>query len=75
MSSSTITAKNSVSAYTEQPAPVPKSTSDNAPVPQSLWIVLILLFILWALLAWRAFDEIADSHRDDDNSIHRLPPY
>ena len=41
MSSST----TSVTAYTKQSDPVPKPGSGNAPVPEELWIVLILFFI------------------------------
>lgn len=74
MSPATIAATKSASAYTEQPAPVPKSASENVPVPQALWIILILAFILWVLVAWKAFDERVDPDRDDD-SINRFPPY
>jgi hypothetical protein len=74
MSSATNAAIKSSSAYTEQPAPVPNSASENVPVPQALWIILILSFILWVLLAWKALDEWVDSDRDDD-SINRVPPY
>ena len=70
MPSATIAA----TAYTEQPAPLPKSASENVPVPQALWIILILSFILWVLLAWKALDEWVDSDRDDD-SINWFPPY
>jgi hypothetical protein len=75
MSSATVTATKSASAYTAQSAPVSKSASENVPVPQAWWIVLVLSFTLWILLAWKAFDKWVDSDRDDDNSINRFPPY
>jgi heme/copper-type cytochrome/quinol oxidase subunit 2 len=74
MSPATIVATKSALAYTEQTAPVPKSASENVPVTQALWIIPILAFILWVLLAWKAFDEREDPDRDD-GKISRLPPY
>jgi len=74
MSPATVAATKSASAYTEQSAPAPISKSVNVPVPQALWIILILQFILWVLLAWKAFDEWIDPDKNDD-TINRFPPY
>jgi hypothetical protein len=65
MSSASFSASKSVSAFTEQPAAV--SESENVPIPQELWTVLILCVILFVLLAWRAIDEMLDGSGDDDN--------
>jgi hypothetical protein len=64
-----------VSAYTEQPTPVPKSVSEEVPFPQELWAVVILSVILFVLLVWKAIDEMVDSSGDDDSTINRHPPY
>jgi hypothetical protein len=61
----TLSASKSVSAFTEQPAPM--SESENVPIPQELWTVLILCVILFVLLAWRAIDEMLDGSGGDDN--------
>ena len=60
-------ATTSVTAYTKQSDPVPQPGSENAPVPEELWIVLILSFILLVLLAWRAIDEMVDGSGNSDN--------
>jgi hypothetical protein len=65
----------SVSAYTEQSTPAPKSISEEVAFPQEFWTVVILSVILFVLLAWKAIDEMIDNPGDDDNSINRHPPY
>jgi hypothetical protein len=65
MSSATFSASKSVSAFTEQPAPM--SESENVAIPQELWTVLILCVILFVLLAWRAIGEMLDGSGGDDN--------
>jgi hypothetical protein len=74
MSSVTSSVTNPVSAYTEQPVQPPKSASENTPIPEGSWIVLILSLILWGLLAWRAIDEIVDGSGGSDNGRNWLPP-
>ena len=54
--SSATTSVASVSTYTEQSAPRADSGSQNTQVPDEMFIVLILSFILWVLLAWRAIE-------------------
>ena len=66
MSSATSSASNSVSAFTEPPAAAWES--ENVPIPQELWTVLILCVILFVLVAWRAIDEMLDGSGGDDNS-------
>jgi hypothetical protein len=63
-----------VSAYTEQPTPLPESSSANSLVPQGMWIVLILAFILLVLLAWWAIDEMVDGPGGSDDSGNWFPP-
>jgi hypothetical protein len=65
----------SVSAYTEQPAPVPKSISEDVTFPEQVWPVVILSVILFVLLVWKAIDEVVDNPNDDDNGKDRRPPY
>jgi hypothetical protein len=53
---------------------VPNSASENSPIPEGMWIVLILSLILLVLLAWRAIDEIVDGSGGSDNGGNWLPP-
>jgi len=61
-----------VTAYTEQPAR--GAESETVPIPQELWIVLILSFILLVLLAWRAIAEAGAGPGGSDNGGNWLPP-
>ena len=74
MTSATTSVTHPVSAYTEQSTPVPNSASENSPIPEGMWIVLILSLILLVLLAWRAIDEIVDGSGGSDNGGNWLPP-
>jgi hypothetical protein len=74
MSPVTASVTDPVSAYTEQSTPVPKSATENAPIPEGMWIVLILSLILLVLLAWRAIDEMVDGSGGSDNDGNWLPP-
>ena len=74
MSSVTSSVTNPVPAYTEQSVPAPKSASENTPIPEGMWIVLVLSLILLVLLAWRAIDEIVDGSGGSDNGGNWLPP-
>jgi len=74
MSSASSSLIEPVSAYTEQPAPLPKSAPANSLVPQGMWIVLILAFILLVLLVWWAIDEMVDGPGGSDNGGNWFPP-
>jgi hypothetical protein len=74
MSSAATSVTQPVSAYTEQSAPAPNSATENSPIPEGMWIVLILSLILLVLLAWRAIDEIVDGSGGSDNGGNWLPP-
>jgi hypothetical protein len=74
MSSATASVTDPVFAHTEQSGPVPKSATENTPIPEGMWIVLILSLILLVLLAWRAIDEIVDGSGGSDNGGNWLPP-
>jgi hypothetical protein len=74
MSSVTASVTEPVVAHTEQPAPVAKSASENTPIPEGMWIVLLLSLILLVLLAWRAIDEKVDGSGGSDNGGNWLPP-
>ena len=75
MSSATISAKT-VSAHTEQPAPMPGSASENTPIPPEFWTVVVLSVILFVLLVWKAIEEMVDGRGSDgDNPSNRFPPY
>jgi hypothetical protein len=76
MSSATISATEAASAYTEQPARMPGSASENTPIPPELWAVVVLSVILFVLLVWKAIDEMVDGGGSNgDNSSNRFPPY
>jgi len=64
-----------VSAHTEQPAPGAESRSQNTLIPEELWTVLILSFILLVLLAWRAIEEAGDASGTNSDSSTWFPPY
>ena len=72
------TANTSVAAYTEVTAytehPARGAESETVPIPQELWIVLILSFILLVLLAWRAIAEAGAGPGGPDNGGNWLPP-
>jgi hypothetical protein len=70
--SSAITSVATVSALTEQP--VPGAELETVPIPQELWIVLVLSVILFVLLAWRAIAE-GDGSGDDGSSNTWFPPF
>ena len=72
--SSATTSVASVSTYTEQSAPRADSGSQNTQVPDEMFIVLILSFILWVLLAWRAIERGGDGSGRDSNSSTWFPP-
>lgn len=74
MSSVTASVSDPVFAHTEQSAPVAKSATENTPIPEGMWIVLILSLILLVLLAWRAIDEMVDGPGGSDNGGNWLPP-
>ena len=74
MSSASLSLTEPVSAYTEQPPPLPKSASADSLVPQGMWIVLILSLILLVLLAWWAIDEMVDGPGGSDNGGNWFPP-
>ena len=73
MASATPSASTSLPAYTEQSAPVPES--EHVPIPQELWVVIILSVVLFVLLAWRAIDEMFDGEGGDDNGNNWFPPF
>jgi hypothetical protein len=74
MSSVTASVTDPVFAHTEHSSPVSNSGPENTPIPDGLWIVLILSLILLLLLAWRAIDEMADGSGGSDNGGNWLPP-
>jgi hypothetical protein len=74
MSSVTASDTDPVSASTELSAPVPKSATEYTPIPEGMWVVLILSLILLVLVAWRAIDEMADGSGGSDNDGNWLPP-
>jgi hypothetical protein len=59
-------AAKSLSAHTEQPAPLTESAPQDAVIPEAFWTVVILSLILFVLLLWKAIDEMVDSIREDD---------
>ena len=73
--SSATTSVATVSAHTEQPAPGAESRSQNTLIPEELWTVLILSFILLMLLAWRAIEEAGDASGTNSDSSTWFPPY
>ena len=74
MSSVTASATDPLFAHTERSAPAPKTTPESTPIPEGMWIVLVLSLILLVLLAWRAIDEMLDGSGGSDNGGNWLPP-
>jgi hypothetical protein len=72
-----MTGTKSISAYTEQYGPAPTPPSDDAPIPQEFWTVVLLSVILFVLVVWKVIDEMADGGSDggDNNSGNRFPPF